>query len=420
MENNGNCGNGTRTGIIIDFLLQLKIRGLQPEFFLSDKDFAQISAARFVWKSIKVQLCLWHIKKAVEARLSNNKTPQQINYNGVVAQQQFSFIDPSFKPVLTKDKVIFCPKELRPLVWTFMNKHLHQHPLIPTIDGQFLSSNSIWSMAVEEAYNFCKQHFLPWLWVYLWNEWYSSDRWFLWFRAGCDDKVSIFKTNMFVEAHWKVLKRDFLYKFFRPRLDLVVFIIMEQVIPHNQRKFEQIFIVEREKADWRKAFKKEWKHLAKQPLNNMYSTDILHWICGCSAFLTSRFLICKHLVQQKGDIDIQFFDQVHRHHQYPFINIALMDVDNFKQSIVQISCFEGEDEDSVIYEEVYNRLIDVMERSLEILKDQRSKKNFKWVKGVEKNFKPIENMLAELSVYKRRRTMPRTFKDHSYNTLFFN
>ena len=47
-----------------------------------------------------------------------------------------------------------------------------------------------------------------------------------------------------------------------------------------------------------------------------------------------------------------------------------MDVDNFKQSIVQISCFEGEDEDSVIYEEVYNRLIDVMERSLEILKDQ--------------------------------------------------
>jgi hypothetical protein len=40
---------------------------------------------------------------------------------------------------------------------------------------------------------------------------------------------------MFIEAHWKVLKGDFLYKFFR--LDLVVFIIMEQVIPHSERIF---------------------------------------------------------------------------------------------------------------------------------------------------------------------------------------
>jgi hypothetical protein len=420
LENNGNCGNGVQTGIIIDFLLQLKTCGLQPEFFLSDKDFSQISAARFVWKNIKVQLCLWHIKKAVEARLSNNKIPQQINYNSIVAQQQFSFIDPSFKPVITKDKVNFCPKDLRPLVWKFMNKHLHLHLLIPTIDGQFLSLNSIWKMAVEEAYNFCKQHSLPWLWIYLWNEWYNSDCWFLWFRAGCDDKISIFKTNMFVEAHWKVLKRDFLYKFFRPRLDLVVFIIMEQAIPHNLRKFEQIFVVKREKADWRKAFKKEWKNLAEQPLNNMYLTDISNWICGCPAFFISRFLICKHLVQQKGDIDVRFFDQVHHHHQYPFINIALTEINDFKQSVVQASYLEDEDENSIIYEEVYNRLIDIMERSLEILKDQQGKKNFKWVKGVEKNFKPIEDMLAEISVYKRRRTMPRTFKDHSHNTLFFN
>ncbi len=54
---------------------------------------------------------------------------------------------------------------------------------------------------------------------------------------------------MFVERHWKVLKWNFLYKFFCLRLDLVVFIIIEQVIPHQQRKFEQIFVVKREKAD---------------------------------------------------------------------------------------------------------------------------------------------------------------------------
>jgi len=40
-------------------------------------------------------------------------------------------------------------------------------------------------------------------------------------------------------------------------LDLVVFVIIKQVIPHQQRRFEQIFVVKWEKVDWQKAFKKE-------------------------------------------------------------------------------------------------------------------------------------------------------------------
>ena len=98
VENNGNCGNGIRTGIIIDFFLQLKTRGLELEFLLTDKDFAQISAAQFIWKNVKVQLCLWHIKKAVETKLTNNKKPKQIDYNGLETQKHFSFIDPLFWP----------------------------------------------------------------------------------------------------------------------------------------------------------------------------------------------------------------------------------------------------------------------------------------------------------------------------------
>ncbi|GET00896.1 ATP-dependent DNA helicase Pif1 [Rhizophagus clarus] len=47
IENNGNCSNGIRTGIIIDFLVQLKTRGLNPDFLITDKDFAQISENNF-------------------------------------------------------------------------------------------------------------------------------------------------------------------------------------------------------------------------------------------------------------------------------------------------------------------------------------------------------------------------------------
>jgi len=39
-----------------------------------DKDFTQINAAaHFVWPHSKIQLCKWHIKRAVFIRLSNNK-----------------------------------------------------------------------------------------------------------------------------------------------------------------------------------------------------------------------------------------------------------------------------------------------------------------------------------------------------------
>ena len=92
----------------------------------------------------------------------------------------------------------------------------------------------------------------------------------------------------------------FLYKFFHLRLDLVVFVIMEQVVPHNKRKFDQIFVVKREKADWRKAFKKEWKELSTRSLNcDTYLTDTNNWICGCPAFLTSRFLFVNILYNKR-------------------------------------------------------------------------------------------------------------------------
>ena len=65
-----------------------------------------------------------------------------------------------------------------------------------------------------------------------------------------------------------------------------------------------------------------------------------------------------------------------------------------------------EDKDSRIYKKLYNQLIDIMEKILEILKDQQSKGNFKWIKDVEKNFKLIKKMLTEIMIYKRRKTMP--------------
>jgi hypothetical protein len=102
----------------------------------------------------------------------------------------------------------------------------------------------------------------------LWGEWYSDKRWPLWARSVCEEKISILKTTMFVKGHWKVIKQDFLYKFFRPCLDLVVYVLLTKVIPHQQRKLNQIQS-EREKPEWLKQFKSEY------PTKKMYSEFIL-------------------------------------------------------------------------------------------------------------------------------------------------
>jgi hypothetical protein len=132
LENNGKCGDGIRTEIITKFVLQLKEKGLDPEFILTDKDWAQINACHSTWPKAKIQLCRWHINRAITTRLQSDKMVTQDTYNGYMAHQLFSFIDPKFiQPLMIPRNTKFCPKELRKPCWNLMDIHLHQHILIP-------------------------------------------------------------------------------------------------------------------------------------------------------------------------------------------------------------------------------------------------------------------------------------------------
>ena len=63
--------------------------------------------------------------------------------------------------------------------------------------------------------------------------------WILWARSVTPEEICIYKTTMLTESHWKVIKRDYLPKFFRPRLDLVAYIIVTRLIPHNEAMFKK-------------------------------------------------------------------------------------------------------------------------------------------------------------------------------------
>lgn len=426
LENNGNCNGLIRTDVIATFLTEIRLRkNIEPEFFLTDKDFAQISAAQRAWPSTKIQLCRWHMQRAIETKLKDSKKAQQITYNSLVAHEKFSFIETTFAPTIETRSEKICPKELRKKVWEIIHKHLHQHPLIPNLTGEYLTSTQIREQAVKEIYDFCKQNSLIRLWVYLWKEWYNDGRWELWARSA-HKNISILKTTMFIEGHWKAMKRDFLYKFFRPRLDLVTYIILLKMIPLQRRKFQQI-LSGRESPDWKKEFKAEWKRLSKHntDLVNTYATNIQNWVCGCPYFLTNRFMICKHLIQLKGAVNAEFFCKVQRNHSYPFIqeDAEIPCRRSFTIRTTAIPEVENTDLTEEVWNDfaiIYDRLINVTERALGFLKEHREAKNSKWIKGVERNFLLVENMVREIETYRHRRTMPLTWKDHSNNTRYLN
>lgn len=420
LENNGKCGEGIRTTVIQTFLTKLREEGIQPEFLLTDKDFAQINASRFTWHGVKIQLCKWHIKRAVMTRLASDKTTRNSSFNPL---SEFGARFP-FDGIVQAPK--FCPKEHREAIWTMMEKHLHQHPLIPSCDGQFLAGAAIYEAAVQEIYTFCKNNSLISLWCYLWSEWYSDQRWQLWARSTCENKISILRTTMFVEGHWRVIKRDFLYKFFRPRLDLVVYIIMSKVVVHQLRRLQQIE-EGREKPKWLTDFKSEWRALSTRIINKAYITNVDQWICGCPYYLTSRFCICKHLVQQKGSVTSEFFERIKRNHQPPFITECdknppetrpdlVIPYNNENTENVEVEV-DVEDENG---DEIFDELITLTNKALVLLEEQKSAGSIRWAKNIKKNFDAINKMVEDVEKYKRKRTLPLTWKGHTHNTLFLN
>ena len=78
----------------------------------------------------------------------------------------------------------------------------------------------------------------------------------------------------------------------------------------------------RELPSWRKAFKRAWKKAADTPitlpLNEKYRPNAHKWVCTCPSFSTSRFLICKHLVQAVHGVPPHFFLEVKRNRTTPF------------------------------------------------------------------------------------------------------
>ena len=103
-------------------------------------------------------------------------------------------------------------------------------------------------------------------------------------------------------------------------MDLLIWVHLDKVGPSFERKLdEQLRYSGRHRnlPRWRKAFKAEWHRCEKSPIsdpngNPKYNPLPYRWVCSCPYFSTSRFLICKHLVQAVHPVSPKFFIEVTR------------------------------------------------------------------------------------------------------------
>src|SRR5436190_18026162 len=78
---------------------------------------------------------------------------------------------------------------------------------------------------------------------------------------------------MKIETHLKVHKHDYLYRFHRPPIDYVVYVLCEKLLPAQRLRFYQLSIG-RIHLHWWEDFKKEWKKCVVKGVNEIFWRNI--------------------------------------------------------------------------------------------------------------------------------------------------
>lgn len=102
VQTNAEADKGAKELVLRRFCDQLKRRGVNPEFTLSDKDWSEINAMRAVWPDAKHQLCFWHALRAIKKRLCNS-SERPGDYDWLEAQKEFAFVSSIFVPLAKQD-----------------------------------------------------------------------------------------------------------------------------------------------------------------------------------------------------------------------------------------------------------------------------------------------------------------------------
>ena len=121
---------------------------------------------------------------------------------------------------------------------------------------------------------------------------------------------------MSVENFWHQLKHDYLHHVAWPRLDQLVWILIDKVTPAYIAHAEMMndnYCLGRPKqlTTYQKYFKSSWKKLSERTLSDKeYNVNIEEWTCTCGQQKYNCHHICKHLVQSVNPPEKCFWREV--------------------------------------------------------------------------------------------------------------
>ena len=171
---------GALTHVLQQFLQRIRLAGFNPTFFGTDKDASEISAVRLSWPETTIQLCYWHAKRAIWAKLKDStKTNTQSHYSPVDALKLVPGLEVCWGSLATrrpngedrygrcecpsraatfdeKGRIEQISTEENDTVLQMFSRHFNSHPLIPDRNGTFRSAEVIHRECASEMYFWCR------------------------------------------------------------------------------------------------------------------------------------------------------------------------------------------------------------------------------------------------------------------------
>ena len=97
---------------------------------------------------------------------------------------------------------------------------------------------------------------------------------------------------MIIEARWHNIKHGYIYRFNRPRVDLVALVPGTRVVPEGVYKLD-VFMIGMRRLGllcWRKAFRKEWDDIGKKGVDleriSHYHANPVGFVCSLYVHLS--------------------------------------------------------------------------------------------------------------------------------------
>ncbi|KAF9476024.1 hypothetical protein BDN70DRAFT_935408 [Pholiota conissans] len=224
---------------------------------------------------------------------------------------------------------VFCPSSHRKQLLRLFMKHFCQHPIFSERKGGPLTAKQIRANAVKEMYDFCHTRGLREVWGYMWACWYTPKMWRLWARSS-SPYLSRLRTTTGVENFWRQLKHNYLHNHARPRLDLLVWILVSKVTRSYMARMqglESTHRLGRSRAltTYQRRFKESWIQLERTTVSGKeYKTDVSMWSCNCGSQKYHPHHLCKHLVQAVGHPDKSLWKSLTRRRVSPLYRHPLL------------------------------------------------------------------------------------------------